>query len=115
MPLSHEVMINVVHNARTAACGWGAAFLLGLLALVQAQGGQITVQPAGNQGFDVYANGVLVAPLQRLAAAWRGRPGPRGSAELTLVHRPAQAEPASQAVAPGVRAMPWQEFVKGLV
>ena len=54
------------------------------------------------------------APLQRLAAAWRGRPGPRGSAEMTLVHRPAQVEPASHAVAPGVRAMPWQEFVKGL-
>lgn len=54
------------------------------------------------------------APLQRLAAAWRGQPGPRGSAEMTLVHRPAQVEPASHAVAPGVRAMPWQEFVKGL-
>jgi uncharacterized protein len=54
-------------------------------------------------------------PLQRLAAAWRGRPGPRGNAEMALVHRPARVEPASHAVAPGVRAMPWQEFVKGLV
>ena len=35
-------------------------------ALVQANPG-ITVLPAGNQGFDVYANGVLVAPV-RLAA-----------------------------------------------
>jgi uncharacterized protein len=55
------------------------------------------------------------APLQRLAAAWRGQPGPRGSAEMLLVHRPARTEPASHAVAPGVRAMPWQEFVAGLV
>jgi uncharacterized protein len=53
--------------------------------------------------------------LQRLAAAWRGRPGPRGRAEMILVHRPARAEPASHAVAPGVRTMPWQEFVKGLL
>ena len=53
-------------------------------------------------------------PLQRLAGAWRGQPGPRGSAEMTLVHRPARVEPASHAVAPGVRAMPWQEFVNGL-
>src|ERR1035441_10419382 len=60
-------MSHVVHSARAAAGGRSAGFILGLLALVQAQGGQITVQPAGNQGFDVYANGVLVAPI-RLAA-----------------------------------------------
>ncbi|MCX6916788.1 MAG: DUF4143 domain-containing protein [Verrucomicrobia bacterium] len=54
-------------------------------------------------------------PLQRLAAAWRGQAGPRGNADMTLVHRPARAEPVSHAVAPGVRAMPWQEFVQGLV
>ena len=67
MPFGNEVMINVVHNTRAGACGWCAGFILGLLALVQAQGGQLTVQPAGNQGFDVFANGVLVAPI-RLAA-----------------------------------------------
>jgi len=55
------------------------------------------------------------APMQRLAAAWRGQRAPRGSAELILVHRPARVEPASHAVAPGVRAMPWQEFVNGLL
>src|ERR1039458_1541562 len=60
-------MSHFVHSARAAAGGRSAGFILGLLALVQAQGGQITVQPAGNQGFDVYANGVLVAPI-RLAA-----------------------------------------------
>src|ERR1039458_7442488 len=60
-------MSHVVRIARAAAGGRSAGLILGLLALVQAQGGPITVQPAGNQGFDVYANGVLVAPI-RLAA-----------------------------------------------
>src|ERR1035437_4337653 len=60
-------MIKVDSSARAAAGRWGAWLVLSLLALIQAQGGQITVQPAGNQGFDVYANGVLVAPI-RLAA-----------------------------------------------
>src|SRR5512141_1118913 len=67
MPFGNRVMISVVHSARTAG-GWvSSGFILGLLTLVQVQGGQITVQPAGNQGFDVYADGVLVAPI-RLAA-----------------------------------------------
>jgi len=50
-------------------------------------------------------------PMQRLAAAWRNRPGARGPVEQTLVHRPARAGPVSRAVAPGVQALPWQEFV----
>ena len=60
--------MNVVADAiERALYRCGAGFVLGLLTLVPAQGAQITVQPAGNQGFDVYANGVLVAPI-RLAA-----------------------------------------------
>ncbi len=55
------------------------------------------------------------APLQRLAAAWRGQPGPRGKAEMILVHRPPRAQPGSHAIAPGVQAMPWEEFVQGLL
>jgi hypothetical protein len=50
-------------------------------------------------------------PIQRLAAAWSKRPGPRGRVEQVLVHRPARAGVASRAVAPGVQALPWQEFV----
>ena len=50
-------------------------------------------------------------PMQRLAAAWTKRPGVRGSIEQVLVHRPAQAAVAARAVAPGVEALPWQEFV----
>jgi hypothetical protein len=60
-------MIHLVQRARTAACRWGTGFIVGLLALVQAQGAQITFQPAGNLGFDAYADGALVAPI-RLAA-----------------------------------------------
>ena len=53
------------------------------------------------------------APLRRLAAAWKGQPGPRGNAEMILVHRPVRVHPSSHAVAPGVLALPWQEFVAG--
>lgn len=41
--------------------------LAGVFALSPAHAVDFTVQPAGNQGFDVYADGVLVAPI-RLAA-----------------------------------------------
>ena len=50
-------------------------------------------------------------PMQRLTAAWSHRPGARGNVEQVLVHRPARAGVASRTVAPGVRALPWQEFV----
>ena len=50
-------------------------------------------------------------PMQRLAAAWSKRPGARGRVEEVLVHRPARAGVASRAVAAGVQAWPWQEFV----
>jgi uncharacterized protein len=50
-------------------------------------------------------------PMQRLAAAWRKGPGARGQVEQMLVHRPARAGVDSRAVAPGVHALAWQEFV----
>ena len=50
-------------------------------------------------------------PMQRLAAAWRQRSGTRGPVEQVLVHRPARAGVVSRAVAPGVQAVAWQEFV----
>src|SRR6266567_475303 len=34
-----------------------------MMAMGRALGAQVTVQPAGNVGFDVYADGVLVAPI----------------------------------------------------
>lgn len=49
--------------------------------------------------------------MQRLAAAWRKRPGVKGRMEQVLVHRPTRAGAVSRAVAPGVQAWPWREFV----
>jgi len=54
------------------------------------------------------------APLRRLAAAWHRQPGIRGNVETILVHRPLRAGLVSHAIAPGVRALAWQEFVAGL-
>jgi len=52
------------NDANPFVAGW-----LGLMivALVQAHGTTVTIQSAGNLGFDVYADGVLAAPI-RLAA-----------------------------------------------
>ncbi|MGO8698724.1 MAG: hypothetical protein ACLQVY_13505 [Limisphaerales bacterium] len=66
MMTSERFRICVSKRLLPSACrvAWLA---LALTALAQARAGSITVQPAGNQGFDVYANGALVAPI-RLAA-----------------------------------------------
>jgi predicted AAA+ superfamily ATPase len=56
----------------------------------------------------------MAAPLRRLAEAMgQGRPN-RPSASLTVVHQPAKGEPASTALAPGVRAVPWRPFIDEL-
>jgi len=51
------------------------------------------------------------APMQRLAAAWR-RPGAPAKLELLLVHRSPRATVSSRAIAPGVQALPWRDFVR---
>ncbi|MGI8957524.1 MAG: ATP-binding protein [Chthoniobacterales bacterium] len=51
------------------------------------------------------------APMQRLATAWKKRPGTKARVEQMLVHRPARAGVDSRALAAGVQAWPWQEFV----
>ena len=53
----------------------------------------------------------MAAPMQRLAAAWKPRSGAQGAVKMFVVHRPARAAQASRAIAPGVQAIPWQEFV----
>ncbi len=53
-------------------------------------------------------------PMLRLAEAWKNSAGPRGEIEMTLVHRPAGNSVATSALAPGVRALPWTEFVRQL-
>lgn len=53
----------------------------------------------------------MAAPMQRLAEARRKRTRTRGVVEMLVVHRPARAAVRSHALAPGVEALPWQEFV----
>lgn len=70
----------------------------GALTLVECKAGR-TVTPA------------MAAPMQRLSHAIanaRGRQTPVG---MRLVHQGPTAENRTMAVAPGVRAMPWREFV----
>lgn len=55
----------------------------------------------------------MAIPMQRLADAYRKRPATRGSVEMFLVHRPARSSVASRALAPGVQAIAWQEYVAG--
>ncbi len=53
----------------------------------------------------------MAAPMQRLAQARRKHTRARGAVEMLVVHRPARAGVRSHALAPGVEALPWQEFV----
>jgi predicted AAA+ superfamily ATPase len=73
----------------------------GSIALVECKAGR-TVAPA------------MAAPMQRLAEALKKKRASRTKLDLTLVYQPARAHPAIQAIAPGVRAMSWQEFVSEL-
>lgn len=50
----------------------------------------------------------MAGPMQRLAQAWGTR---RGAVEMFVVHRAPRAGPVSRALAPGVAAIPWPEFV----
>jgi hypothetical protein len=52
----------------------------------------------------------MATPMQRLAEAFRRRE-PRRKVEMYLVHRPARAAVPSDAIAPGVRALAWRDFV----
>jgi len=53
----------------------------------------------------------MAGPMQRLAAAWRKRARGRGTVDMVVVHWPTRAGTSSTALAPGVRALPWQQFV----
>ena len=73
----------------------------GRLTLVEAKAGG-TVRPD------------MATSLRRLAAAVRGRPGARRHLDLVVVHQPPRAGAMSDALAPGVRALPWRDFVDTL-
>jgi len=53
----------------------------------------------------------MVAPMTRLAASWSGRSGTRGSLAMYLVHEIPRAGAGVSAIAPGVKAIPWREFL----
>jgi uncharacterized protein len=73
----------------------------GAVALVECKAGR-TVAPA------------MAAPMQRLAEALKKRRASRAQVALTLVYQPSKTPPVIHAVAPGVRAISWQEFVTEL-
>ena len=56
----------------------------------------------------------MTIPMQALAQAWRNRPGPTREVRCLLVHRPARRPIGSRAIAPGVEAMTWQDFLPTL-
>jgi hypothetical protein len=70
----------------------------GSVALVECKAGH-TVTPA------------MAAPMQRLAVALRRKRAHATAVNLFLVHRESKTEPLTQAISPGVRALPWREFL----
>lgn len=73
----------------------------GTIALVECKASR-TVNPA------------MAAPMLRLAEALKKSRPPGASVQLALVHQSTATQPATRAVAPGVRAVAWQEFVSEL-
>lgn len=53
----------------------------------------------------------MTLPMQRLAATLTNRPGLKGEVRSLLVHRVARKPTGTRAIARGVEAMPWQEFL----
>jgi len=56
----------------------------------------------------------MAASLRQLGAAMKRKRGRRIMMEMLLVHQAPKAGTSTQAVAPGVRALPWQRFVAEL-
>jgi hypothetical protein len=73
----------------------------GAVALVECKASR-TVTPA------------MAAPMQRLAQTLKTKRSTSAGAGMFLVHEAPQAGAPTQAIAPGVRALPWQAFVEGL-
>ncbi|MGH8568104.1 MAG: DUF4143 domain-containing protein, partial [Gammaproteobacteria bacterium] len=73
----------------------------GSLRLVECKAGR-TVTPA------------MAAPLQRLAGALKEKRGRATAVDMVLVHQAPKSGTRTPAVAPGVRALPWREFIEEL-
>jgi len=53
-------------------------------------------------------------PMQRLAAHWPKHAGGPPAVECVVVHRPPRAPQPASALAPGVQALPWPQFLADL-
>lgn len=53
----------------------------------------------------------MAGPMRRLAEAWNQQAHSRGEVAMCLVYQAPRAGTTSRALAPGVQAIPWQEFV----
>jgi len=56
----------------------------------------------------------MAAPMQRLAEALKRKRARAAGMRMFLVHQSPQAGTRTPAVAPGVRALPWQAFLEEL-
>ena len=54
----------------------------------------------------------MAEPMLRLAKAWKHQSRMRGELSMRLVHFAPQAVVVTRAIAPGVQALAWQEFVR---
>ena len=73
----------------------------GAVALVECKAGR-TVTPS------------MAVPMQRLAVALESKRAKAAGTTMFLVHQSPLAGSPTPAVAPGVRALPWQEFLETL-
>ncbi len=53
----------------------------------------------------------MAMPMRKLAEAFRKRRGVPRQVDMSLVYRPSRSSGLSQAISPGVKALPWQKFV----
>ena len=56
----------------------------------------------------------MADPMRRLAGTARGKGATKRRVSMTIVHRSPRNGTPTEAVAPGVRAIPWEKFVEGL-
>jgi uncharacterized protein len=57
----------------------------------------------------------MADPMRRLADAWTRRGSRRGKVDMTIVYPPTRSSLSSRALATGVEAVAWPDFVRGLI
>jgi uncharacterized protein len=57
----------------------------------------------------------MADPMRRLADAWTRRGSRRGKVDMTVVYPPTRSSPSCRALATGVEAVAWPDFVRGLI